>query len=283
MLKIDHIQKHWPGFDLDCSMEVNRGRITGLIGANGAGKSTLFKIILGLVFADGGKITLFNKDYKDLTEQDRTRIGAVLADSTFSGFITINDAKTILKSFYPAFNEQLFEKKCREFNLAPDKKINELSTGMKAKFKVLCAITRDADFLILDEPTSGLDVIARDEVLEMLRDYMEENDSRAILISSHISTDLETLCDDFYMVHEGNIILHEETDRLLSEYAILKTDLKTYETLDKKYLLRKKKEPFGYSCLTDCRGYYLENYPELVIEKSGIDELINLMVKGVSI
>ena len=283
MLKIEHIQKHCPGFDLDCSMEVTKGRITGLIGANGAGKSTLFKIILGLVFADGGKITLFDKDYESLTNEDRTRIGAVLADSTFSGFITINDAKTILKSFYPAFNEQLFEKKCREFNLAPDKKINELSTGMKAKFKVLCAITRDADFLILDEPTSGLDVIARDEVLEMLRDYMEENDSRAILISSHISTDLETLCDDFYMVHEGKIILHEETDRLLSEYAILKTDLKTYETLDKTYLLKKKKEAFGYSCLTDRRGYYLENYPELVIEKSGIDELINLMVKGVSI
>ncbi len=85
------------------------------------------------------------------------------------------------------------------------------------------------------------------------------------------------------MVHEGKIILHEETDRLLSEYAILKTDLKTYETLDKTYLLKKKKEAFGYSCLTDRRGYYLENYPELVIEKSGIDELINLMVKGVSI
>ena len=283
MLKIEHIQKHWPGFDLDCSMEVTKGRITGLIGANGAGKSTLFKIILGLVFADGGKITLFDKDYESLTNEDRTRIGAVLADSTFSGFITINDAKTILKSFYPAFNEQLFEQKCREFSLAPDKKIKELSTGMRAKFKVLCAVTRDADFLILDEPTSGLDVIARDEVLEMLRDYMEENDSRAILISSHISTDLETLCDDFYMVHEGKIILHEETDRLLSEYAILKTDLKTYETLDKTYLLKKKKEAFGYSCLTDRRGYYLENYPELVIEKSGIDELINLMVKGVSI
>lgn len=283
MLKIEHIQKHWPGFDLDCSMEVTRGRITGLIGANGAGKSTLFKIILGLVFADGGKITLFDKDYESLTNEDRTRIDAVLADSTFSGFITINDAKTILKSFYPAFNEQLFEQKCREFSLAPDKKIKELSTGMKAKFKVLCAVTRDADFLILDEPTSGLDVIARDEVLEMLRDYMEENDSRAILISSHISSDLETLCDDFYMVHEGKIILHEETDRLLSEYAILKTDLKTYETLDKTYLLKKKKEAFGYSCLTDRRGYYLENYPELVIEKSGIDELINLMVKGVSI
>lgn len=280
ILNIQNVTKHYPGFELNCSLSVNEGSITGLIGANGAGKSTLFKIILQLVYAEEGKVTLFGKDLTELSEDDRRRIGAVMADSTFSGYIRIADAKAILAAFYPSFDRNFFEKKCRDLGLDENKKINELSTGMKAKFKVLCAISRNADFLILDEPTAGLDVLARDDVLQMLRDYMEENDQRAILVSSHISTDLETLCDDFYMVHDGKIILHEDTDRLLSDYAILKTDVKGYEDLDKKYLLKRKKEPFGYSCLSDHREYYRENYPELVIEKSGFDELITLMVKG---
>ena len=154
---------------------------------------------------------------------------------------------------------------------------------MKAKLKMICAITHNADFLILDEPTAGLDVIARDEVLTMLRDYMEEKPERAILISSHISSDLETLCDDFYMIHDGKIILHEDTDRLLSEYAIIKADEKTYLNMDKTYLLKKKKESWGYICLTDQRSYYIENYPDTVIEKSGIDDLIMLMIRGENI
>lgn len=280
ILNISNVTKSYPGFELNCSMEVHEGRITGLIGANGAGKSTLFKIILQLVFASGGKVEIFDKDLAKLTEDDKRKIGAVMADSTFSGYITIADAKKILASFYPAFDQNFFEQKCRDLGLNETKKISELSTGMKAKFKVLCAISRNSELLILDEPTSGLDVLARDDVLQMLREYMEEDEKRAILISSHISTDLETLCDDFYMIDNGRIVLHEDTDRLLSDYALIKTDVKGFESLDRKYILRKKKEPFGYSCLTDHREYYTENYPDLIIEKSGFDELITLMVKG---
>lgn len=283
MLSVKHCKKHYPGFDLECSIDVQSGRITGIIGQNGAGKSTLFKILLGLVFRDEGEITLFDRPLSELSEKERTRIGSVLADSTFSGYLTIAEAKLILKAFYPEFDEALFERKCREMSLPEDKKISELSTGMKAKFKVICALTHHADFLILDEPTSGLDVIARDDVLSMLRDYMEENDKRSILISSHISSDLETLCDDFYMIHEGKIILYEETDRLLSDYGLIKIDQEAYENLDKKYLLKKKKENYGYLCLTDHRNYYMENDPELVVEKPGIDDVINMMVKGVSV
>ena len=280
MLVIDHIQKHYPGFDLDCSLEVKKGQITGLIGANGAGKSTLFKIILGLVYADSGTAELFGTDVRRLTGQERMKIGSVLADSTFSGYIKIADAEKILQSFYPEFNAALFEKKCRDLGLPLDKNIKELSTGMKAKFKVLCALTRNADFLILDEPTAGLDVVARDEVLEMLREYMEENEERSILISSHISSDLESLCDDFYMVHDGKIILHEETDRLLSDYAVIKADQKTFDEMDKTHILKWRKEPYGYALLTDQSEYYRNLYPEMVIEKSGIDDLITLVIKG---
>lgn len=132
----------------------------------------------------------------------------------------------------------------------------------------------------MDEPTAGLDVIARDELLDMLREFLEEDDERSILISSHISSDLESLCDDLYMIHDGKIILHEDTDILLSNYALLKVDNKQYEALDKPYILRVKKESYGYSCLTNERQYYLENYPNITIEAGSIDELITMMIRG---
>lgn len=120
-------------------------------------------------------------------------------------YLTAAGVANIMKSIYPDFDREEFLQQCRRFNLPTDKKIKEFSTGMKAKFKVLAALSHKAELLILDEPTVGLDVIARDEVLNMLREYMEENESSSILISSHISSDLESLCDDFYMIHAGKL------------------------------------------------------------------------------
>lgn len=141
--------------------------------------------------------------------------------------------------------------------------------------------TRDKRRLpnFIDEPTAGLDVVARQEILDMLRAYMED-ESRAILISSHISSDLEGLCDDFYMIDNGNVILHEETDRLLSEYGVLKVTEEQYEKLDKQYILKKKRESFGYRCLTNEKQFYVENYPEIAVEKGSIDEMILIMIGG---
>ncbi|MBQ7371013.1 MAG: ABC transporter ATP-binding protein [Blautia sp.] len=283
MLNIQGLRKEYPGFTLDCSMQVLPGRITGLIGQNGAGKTTLFKAVLQLIRPDAGQITLLGKNISEITEEDKQRMGAVLADSGFSGYITVGDARKLLKQFYPLFDEAMFRKQCARFGLDDKKKLKELSTGMKAKLKILSALSHQAKLLILDEPTAGLDVLAREDVLALLREYMEEDDSRAILISSHISSDLETLCDDFYMIHDGKIVLHEDTDRLLGEYAILKVDKEAYAGLDKTYLIKMKEEPYGYSCLTDQREFYRENYPELVIEKSGLDELILLMIRGETI
>lgn len=181
---------------------------------------------------------------------------------------------------YKQFDSSFFAKQVQRFSLPMDKQIKDFSTGMKAKLKVLVAISHNAQLLILDEPTAGLDVIARDELLDMLREFLEEDDERSILISSHISSDLESLCDDLYMIHDGKIILHEDTDILLSNYALLKVDDKQYETLDKSYIQRAKKESYGYSCLTNERQYYLENYPNITIEAGSIDELITMMIRG---
>lgn len=132
----------------------------------------------------------------------------------------------------------------------------------------------------MDEPTIGLDVLVRDELLDILRAYMEEDENRSILISSHISSDLEGLCDDLYMIDNGQIVLHEEVDRILDGYGILKVTEKQYQKLEQKYILRVRQESFGYGCLTDQRQFYLENYPDLTIEKGSIDEVISFMVRG---
>ena len=280
MLKIEHLKKHYDNFSLDCSLELMPGCVTGLIGQNGAGKSTTFKAILGLISTDGGNITILGKDRKDFTAKDKEELGVVLSDSGFSGYLKIKDIIPILQNMYSKFDKSLFIEQIQKFQLPMNKQIKEFSTGMKAKLKVLVAISHNAKLLILDEPTAGLDVIARDELLEMLREFLEKDEERSILISSHISSDLESLCDDLYMIHDGKIILHEDTDVLLSDYALLKVDAEQYSKLDKQFILRSKKETYGYSCLTNQKQYYMENYPKIAIEKGTIDEVITMMIRG---
>ena len=270
MLKISHLQKNYKDFSLDCSLEVQSGMITGLIGRNGSGKSTTFKALLGLVRSDGGEVELFGKKVKEITSEDKQKLGVVFADSGFSMYLTASGVASILESTYQDFDREKFLKQCTRFNLPTDKKIKEFSTGMKARFKVLVALSHKAELLILD-------VIARDEVLSMLREYMEEHENSSILISSHISSDLESLCDDFYMIHNGKIILHEDTDVLLSDYAVLKVSEEEYRKLDQQYLLKIKKEAYGYSCLTNQKQFYMENYPNIVIENGKIDDLVVMM------
>ncbi len=277
MLKVEHLKKQYASFSLDCSLEVKPGYVTGLIGQNGAGKSTTFKAILGLIHYQG-LVEVFGKSV--LNEEDKQLLGVVLSDSGFSGYLTISDIIPILKHLYKSFNQTFFLRMVSQFELPKNKKIKEFSTGMKAKLKVIVAMSHQAKLLILDEPTAGLDVIARDELLDMMRDYMAEDDQRSILISSHISSDLETICDDFYMIHNGRVMMHEDTDVLLSDYALLKVDFKQFEQLDKDYILKYKKESYGYSCLTNQKQYYTENYPDIVIENGHIDDVMTMMIRG---
>ena len=280
MLKIEHLKKHYGSFSLDCSLEVQQGCITGLIGQNGAGKSTTFKSVLGLISTDGGNVTILGKDLHDFTPKDRENIGVVLSDSGFSGYLTIRDIIPVLKNLYSNFDYSFFLEQINRFQLPLDKKLKDFSTGMKVKLKVLVAISHKAKLLILDEPTAGLDVVARDELLEMLREFMEKDEQNSILISSHISSDLESLCDDIYMIHNGKVILHEDTDVLLSDYALLKVDETQFSQMDKQFILRFQKESYGYSCLTNQKQYYMENYPKIAIEKGTIDTVITMMIRG---
>lgn len=283
MLTLKNVRKDYEGFSLDCSMEVKPGRITGFIGQNGAGKSTTFKAVLNLITTDSGEIEIMGKTPRDLTAKEKENIGVVLADSGFSEYLQVKDIIEVMHRMYTGFDRTAFTEACRRFSIPLNKNVKEFSTGMKAKLKLLLAMSHDARLLMLDEPTAGLDVVAREELLELLQEYMECHPDSAVLISSHISGDLEKFCDDVYMIHEGKIVLYEETDVLLGSYGLLKVDEVQYEELDKAYLLRRKKESFGYSLLTNQRQFYQENYPKIAVEKCGIDDLILIMTRGENI
>ena len=279
MLRLENVRKKYKDFGMEVTIEVKPGRVTGLIGRNGAGKTTAFKAALGLIRTEGGEISMLGKPLSKLSEKDRERIGVVLSDSGFSGYLKIKDLVVILRNLYSGFDEEYFTGKCKSFGLPFDKRTKDFSTGMKRRLHVAAALSHHADLLIMDEPTAGMDVIARDELLAMIREYMEAEE-RSVLISSHISGDLEGLCDDIYLIDEGKVILHEDTDVLLDEYGILKVTKEQYEAMDKSFLVCRRKEEFGYSCLTKEKQFYMENYPDIVVEKGSVDGVMTMMIRG---
>ena len=280
MIRMQDVRKKYGDYEFRMSMEIPHGRITGLVGKNGAGKSTAIKLMLGLAKPDSGSISVLGSEGRELSPADKQKIGVSLAESGFSSQLSIEDMKHILSKMYREFDRQLFTKQCEKMKLPKKKKMKDFSTGMKAKLKVLTALTHNADLLILDEPTAGLDIEARNEILDLLREYVTHNEKSSILITSHIATDLESLCDDIYLIHDGKMIIHEDTDVILEQYGVLKVSEEQYGKLDQRAILKSRKESYGYACFTSDRKFYQENYPGIVVEKGGIDELILMMTGG---
>lgn len=275
-ITLDHATKRYAGFTLDVTMRVPKDGITALIGVNGSGKTTTFRVILGLAKPDAGTGTLLGTDVTQLPNSVKRRVGAVLADSSFDAVFTGTDVIRQAKAFYPAFNATLCRTLLTRFSLPEDKPMSDFSTGMMAKFKTIIAMSHEPDVLILDEPTAGLDVVARNELLDLLRAYME-TPGRAILISSHNSKDIETLCDDFYVIDRGRIRLHETIDRLRDDYAVLMLTDDQAAALDRAHILPSARVRGGVHALTDARRYYEENMPGVAVARGDIDELITIM------
>lgn len=279
MIKANKIKKKYPEFELDLDLEIKDDTITAILGTNGAGKTTFFKSVLGLIHLDEGSISIDGVPVDSLSPREKENIGVVFSDSIVNAYLPIKDVRQILKASYTRFDAAMFDELVDRFHLPKQSKIKSFSTGEKAKFKLICALTHDANLLILDEPTSGLDVIVREELLDMLRVFMEKP-GRSIVISSHISSDLEHLCDEFYILHEGKIILHETMDAL-DQYAILK--IKDGQALDDAYALRKTKTPYGWAVLTNQKQYYIDNFPQIVVEPASMDDVFTMVVQGETI
>ncbi|MBR3081247.1 MAG: ABC transporter ATP-binding protein [Clostridiales bacterium] len=273
LLCMEHASVKYDRFNLDVSLTVEPGMITGLIGRNGSGKTTTFKAIVDVVRA-GGKTEIFGKDNRRLTEEERSMIGIAYTDIFFSGEYKVSAVKRILKSAYKNFNAAEYDRLIKRFDIPQGGKIRNLSTGELAKLRFISAMSHDAKLVILDEPTSGLDVVARDGILDELRNYMESHEDSAIILSSNITQDLEGLTDDVYMIDNGKIVLHENTDTITDDYGLVKCTEEQFEKLDKEYVKGVKKAPYGRDVLVSQKRYYLENYPALAVEDGTLDQCL---------
>jgi len=280
MIKLNNVVKEYKDFKLNVSLNIESGKVTGLIGKNGSGKSTTIKSILGLIKIDKGNVEVLGKAINELTSNDKKQLGVALSDSGFSNYLTLANVASILKHMYDDFDENKFIKTCNDNGLDSNKLIQKYSTGMKAKLRVLVALSHSAKILIMDEPTAGMDVEARNEIISLIRNYLQENSDCSMLITSHIASDLENICDDIYLIDKGNIILHEDTDIVLSKYGVLKLSEEQFNQVDTRYFEKIQKEKLYYKCLTKDKKFYMENYPNVVVEKCGIDDLILMLTGG---
>jgi ABC-2 type transport system ATP-binding protein len=276
MIEIEHFVKDYQDFRLEISMCIPDNKVVGIIGRNGCGKSTTIKAILGLIRPTSGSVRVFGKETRMLQPRDKERIGAALSDSMFSSQLTVEDIIAVLRAMYRDFDEPFFREMCGKLALPLKKQLKDFSTGMKVKVKVLTAISHKAALLILDEPTSGLDVEARTEIIRTIKDYVASNDC-SVLITSHISSDLEGLCDEFYLFAGGRILLHETEENIGNRYGTVQIPFELFDSIDRSLVSGCKKETFGFACVINDKESFAANYPELKVKPANIDDLILLL------
>lgn len=244
MLSIRDLKKHYENFDIEnVSFDIPKGAVVGLIGENGAGKSTVIKCILGAVHPDGGQILFDGKEIRETCRKDRQKIAFVFDDTGLPLELDLGMLDKVLCRIYDKWDTAKFRSLIREFSLPRDKMLKDFSKGMKMKAAIAVAFSYDSDVLILDEPTSGLDPVVRDEIIEMIYNY-NQNGDRSVLLSSHITADLEKICDYIVYIHEGRIIFNEEKDELLNRYAIYSIEDKHLRELNKSAFIKVLKREY---------------------------------------
>lgn len=249
MLSIRGLSKRYMNFSVeDVTFKVPDGTVVGLIGENGAGKSTIIKSVLGAVHPDGGEILVDGMPLDKLDRRGRQKISFVLDDMGLPMELTLSMLDKVLSNIFEKWDSAKFKSLVQKFGLPEKKMLREFSKGMKMKATIAVALSYESNLLILDEPTSGLDPVVRDDILEMIYDYNRQN-GRAALISSHITTDLEKICDYIVYIHGGKVIFNEEKDELLSRYAIYSTDEKQLAELDKTAVVKVLHRDYGVDIL----------------------------------
>ncbi|MEZ2716456.1 ABC transporter ATP-binding protein [Niallia circulans] len=247
-LELINVSKSRQGFSLDkINITLKKGFIMGFIGPNGAGKSTTIKLIMNLIKKDSGMIKVFGLDNEKHSMKIKERIGFVYDDNHFYEELTIKEMKNIIRPFYSQWEESTFLKYVKDFSLPMDKKINELSKGMKMKFSLAIALSHQAELLIMDEPTSGLDPLVRTELLDVLQTLIQD-ENKAIFFSTHITSDLDKIADYITLINNGQIILSKTKDELLEEYTMVKGKDST-QIINDKNLIGLKSNDFGFEAL----------------------------------
>lgn len=282
-LTLTGVNKTYAGSDFalrDVSFSLPAGSIMGLVGANGAGKSTTIDCILGTLKPQAGSIRVFGREISDDDTTLRDAIGVVYDGDNFPGYLTASQLSHILRDVYRQWDETLFQELLQRFHLDVRKKISRYSKGMTMTLAIAAALAHHPTLLILDEATSGLDPLVREDVLDLLLAFVED-ETHAVLLSSHITSDLAQIADRLTFLHEGRVILSEEKDALLYDYGILRCRKAQFATLDATDILAYKQEACQISVLVADRERMARKYPDVTMDRADIDEILRLLVKGV--
>ncbi len=281
ILELINVSKTYQDFSLrNINLSLKPGYIMGFIGPNGAGKSTTIKLIMGLIKKDAGEIKIFGMDQSRHELAVKERIGFVYDENFFYEELTIEEMKNMVRAFYSKWDEALFQRYLKEFELPKNRRIKELSKGMKMKFSLAVALSHDADLLIMDEPTSGLDPLVRRELLEILQTFIQ-NEQKSVFFSTHITSDLEKIADYITIINHGQILLSTTKDELLDEYCLVKGSKELLNEINRKHLVAVKEHRFGFEALARNRRDFNRLYGgSVLIEKPSLEDIMFYTVHG---
>lgn len=273
-IEIKGLEKKYPGFDLKLDLALPQGCIMGLIGENGAGKTTTIKLLLGLIQADSGSIRVLGQSGEPGLRLAKEEIGVVFDEPSFPESLTAKNVDRIMAGIYRHWDSTAYFSHLERLSIPESKPFKSFSRGMKMKLSIAVALSHNARLLILDEPTSGLDPVVRDEVVEIFSEFTRD-ESRSVLISSHIVSDLEKLCDYIAFLHKGRLLLCEEKDRLLEEYGLVHCAPEELAGLAPRDVIGRRDSAYGASAIVRCSAAPAG----LSLSPASIEELFVFMAK----
>lgn len=279
ILQVENLSKQYTGFKLDnVSFSIPKGAIVGLIGENGAGKSTTINAILDLIRKDSGTVTFWGKELSS-SKQLKEDIGVVFDGINFYDTLTPAKVGKISAAAYNQWDESLYQDFLKRFQLPTDKEIKTFSKGMKMKLCIAVALSHKPKLLILDEATSGLDPVMRDDILDVFLEFVQDED-HSILISSHITTDLEKVADYIVFIHQGKVLFFKTKDELRYRYGIIRCGAALFEQIDKTEILAYRKDDYQWNVLVADKEKAKRKYRNAIVDNATIDDILLLYVKG---
>ena len=280
VIEVNNLKKSFPSFRLDIdNLKIPSGEIIGLIGENGAGKTTLIKLLLNIIKKDNGEIKIFRQDLEKDEILIKEDIGVVLDNSFFPENLTPKNINTIMSNVYKNWDSHLFYEYLKKFNISESQTLKTMSKGMRKKVENATYLAHHPKLLILDEATSGLDPIVRSDVLDILLDFIQD-DEHTVILSTHITSDLEHIADDIIFIHDGHVVLNTKRDDITDSYGIVKCNEEEFLSMDKKEILSFRKNKYHYEVLVSNRNKIKKKYKDYVIDKATIEDVMLLMIKG---
>lgn len=273
-IEIKNVTKTYDGFKLDnISFCVPKGSIMGFIGQNGAGKTTTIRSLLNITSIDSGEIRLLGLDHKKDEIDIKRRLAVVFDELPFHESFNAKNMARIFEGLYPEWDNALFAEYLDRFGLPAKKKIGQFSKGMKMKLQIACALSHNAELLVMDEATTGLDPVVRDEILHIFMEYLQSGE-RSILMSSHITSDLEKIADCVAFIDNGKILLTGLKDELLESHGILKTSREKAKLIDSSAVVSTRLNSFGAEIMVNDRAAVIKAYPDLVCDPATLDDIM---------